>query len=171
MYQCLQASNTGIDLVLCCGDFQSLRHDQDLQSLSCPVKYKSMGDFHRYYNGELKAPFLTIFIGGNHESTVLLRDLYYGGWVAPNIYYLGAAGVINVTRNGFKLRIAGVSGIDKPYHFQKGFMESYPYTFDDFKSLYHIRCFDVQRLNQITGKIDIMMSHEWPSIATSGNCA
>lgn len=76
-----------------------------------------MGDFHKYYSGELKAPFLTIFIGGNHEASVYLRDLHYGGWVAPNIYYLGAVGVINIVRNGLKLRIAGISGIDKPYHF------------------------------------------------------
>lgn len=55
-----------------------------------------MGDFHRYYTGEITAPFLTIFIGGNHEASTLLRDLYYGGWVAPNIYYLGASGVINI---------------------------------------------------------------------------
>jgi lariat debranching enzyme len=85
--------------------------------MSCPPKFKFLGDFHKYYNGELKAPFLTLFVGGNHEAAVYLRDLHYGGWVAPNLYYLGAAGVIKVTRNNFSLRIAGISGIDKPYHF------------------------------------------------------
>lgn len=43
----------------------------------------------RYYSGEKKAPILTIFVGGNHEASNHLQELPYGGWVAPNIYYLG----------------------------------------------------------------------------------
>lgn len=43
----------------------------------------------RYYSGEKKAPILTVFIGGNHEASNHLQELPYGGWVAPNIYYLG----------------------------------------------------------------------------------
>lgn len=30
-----------------------------------------------------------MFIGGNHEASNHLQELPYGGWVAPNIYYLG----------------------------------------------------------------------------------
>lgn len=37
---------------------------------------------------------MTIFIGGNHEASNYLQELPYGGWVAPNIYYLGRAGVV-----------------------------------------------------------------------------
>lgn len=51
---------------------------------------------YRYYNGEKVAPILTIFIGGNHEASNYLQELPYGGWVAPNIYYLGYAGIINI---------------------------------------------------------------------------
>lgn len=43
----------------------------------------------RYYSGEKKAPVLTLFIGGNHEASNYLAELPYGGWVAPNIYYMG----------------------------------------------------------------------------------
>lgn len=43
----------------------------------------------RYYSGEKKAPYLTVFIGGNHEASNYLQELPYGGWVAPNIYYMG----------------------------------------------------------------------------------
>jgi hypothetical protein len=43
----------------------------------------------RYYSGEKKAPVLTVFIGGNHEASNYLQELPYGGWVAPDIYYLG----------------------------------------------------------------------------------
>jgi lariat debranching enzyme len=41
---------------------------------------------------------------------------YHGGWLAPNIYYLGAAGSVIV--NG--IRIAGASGIFKRYDYRTG---------------------------------------------------
>ena len=41
---------------------------------------------------------MTLFVGGNHEASNFLRDLYYGGWVAENIYYLGASGVVKVRK-------------------------------------------------------------------------
>jgi lariat debranching enzyme len=46
-------------------------------------------------------------VGGNHEASNHLWELYYGGWVAPNIYYLGGTGCIRFGG----LRIAGLSGI------------------------------------------------------------
>ena len=64
--------------------------------MACPAKYRSMQTFYKYYSGEKVAPVLTIFIGGNHEASNHLWELYYGGWVAPNIYYLGCAGVVSV---------------------------------------------------------------------------
>lgn len=57
----------------------------------------------RYYSGERRAPILTLFIGGNHEASNYLQELPYGGWVAPNIYYMGRAGVIKFGN----LRIGG----------------------------------------------------------------
>ena len=45
--------------------------------------------FYKYYSGEKKAPVLTICIGGNHEASNHMQELPYGGWVAPNIFYLG----------------------------------------------------------------------------------
>ena len=47
---------------------------------------------------------------------------YYGGWVAPKIFYLGAAGVIKIGG----LRIGGVSGIYKKYNYHKGHFETPP---------------------------------------------
>ena len=46
---------------------------------------------HRYYSGDVLAPVLTIFIGGNHEASNYLQELPYGGWVAKNIYYMGTS--------------------------------------------------------------------------------
>ncbi len=45
-----------------------------------------------------------------------LRRRFYGGWVAPNIFYLGTAGVVNFGG----LRIAGLTGIYKDGDFYKG---------------------------------------------------
>ena len=108
-----------VDLLLCCGDFQAVRNEGDMKCMAVPAKYRTMQTFYklvlqqfcnfirlivttqlssldllivvtcRYYSGEKKAPVLTIFIGGNHEASNHLQELPYGGWVAPNIYYLG----------------------------------------------------------------------------------
>ena len=126
--------------------------------MAVPPKYREMGDFHEYYRGIRKAPFLTIFIGGNHEASNHGLELFYGGWVAPNIYYMGAAGVI---RCG-PLRIAGLSGIWKGYDYRKPHHEQPPFGQDDVKSVYHIREYDVIRLLHIRTQVDIGISHDWP---------
>lgn len=89
----------------------------------------------------MTAPILTLFVGGNHEASNLLRDLYYGGWVAENIYYLGASGVVNVRKGEENMRVGGVSGIDKHYDYLKGLYEKWPFTNDreGLRSIYHIR--------------------------------
>lgn len=77
-----------------------------------------IGDFYKYYTGELKAPFLTIFIGGNHEASNYLRELEFGGWVAENIYFLGKTGIINIRKGQQVIKLAGISGIFKDHDFQ-----------------------------------------------------
>ena len=61
----------------------------DLQCMAVPDKFKEMGTFYKYYSGELKAPILTFVIGGNHEASNHLQELPFGGWLCPNIYFLG----------------------------------------------------------------------------------
>ena len=39
------------DILLCTGDFQALRGNYDLPTLSCPAKYRQLGDFKAYYLG------------------------------------------------------------------------------------------------------------------------
>jgi len=68
-----------ISLLLCCGDFQSVRNESDLHSMAVPDKHKSMQDFWQYYCGQKKAPYLTIFIGGNHEASNYLQvSIWFG---------------------------------------------------------------------------------------------
>ncbi|KAB1283231.1 Lariat debranching enzyme [Camelus dromedarius] len=133
-----------IDLLLCCGDFQAVRNEADLRCMAVPPKYRHMQTFYRYYSGEKKAPVLTIFIGGNHEASNHLQELPYGGWVAPNIYYLGLAGVVKYRG----VRIGGISGIFKSHDYRKGHFECPPYNAATIRSIYHVRNIEVYKLKQ-----------------------
>ncbi|ODQ52076.1 DBR1-domain-containing protein [Saitoella complicata NRRL Y-17804] len=147
-----------VDLLLIGGDFQAIRNRDDLNCLAVPPKYRRLGDFADYYEGRKTAPVLTIFIGGNHEASNFSWELYHGGWVAPNIYYLGAAGVVNV--NG--LRIGGLSGIYNSANYTKGHFETVPYDSSTIRSAYHVRQYDVYKLFNLREPIDVMLSHDWP---------
>ncbi|RBQ71308.1 hypothetical protein VDGD_02009 [Verticillium dahliae] len=148
----------GVDVLIIGGDFQAVRNAADLTVMSVPAKYREMGDFWEYYAGARTAPYLTLFAGGNHEAASHLWELYYGGWAAPNIYYLGAA---NVLRLG-PLRIAGMSGIWKGFDYRKAHHERLPFGADDVKSFYHVREVDVRKLLLIREQVDVGISHDWP---------
>ncbi|OIT01968.1 lariat debranching enzyme [Nicotiana attenuata] len=120
LLQLQEVENIKIDLLLCCGDFQAVRNEKDLESLNVPLKYRSMNSFWKYYSGEKVAPFPTIFIGGNHEASNYLWELYYGGWAAPQIYFLGFAGVIKFGN----IRIGGLSGIYKSQDYNRAYIAS-----------------------------------------------
>lgn len=146
------------DLILICGDVQTLRNQDDLSSICVPKKYKRLGDFQDYYLGKKQATCLTIFIGGNHESSAYLNDLKYGGWVAPNIYYLGLCGVVKYGN----LRIGGISGIYNPLSFKRKRFETHPFDEGSLRTVYHYRLEEVLKLSQLQEKLDIFLSHDWP---------
>ena len=56
-----------VDLVLVTGDFQATANEEDLNCMAVPFKYRQLGDFRKYL--EDGAPYLTVFIGGNHEAS------------------------------------------------------------------------------------------------------
>lgn len=164
-----------ISFVLLCGDVETIRNQYDLDhAISVPEKYKKMKDFHQYYSGQKLVPYLTIFIGGNHENSYFLNELPFGGFVCENFYYLGYAGVVNVevtTENSkvYNLRISGYSGIYNKNYFQKGHFEKMPFDkkSNDVKSVYCCRSQEEFKLRQIdcsenSSRIDIFMSHDWP---------
>uniref|UniRef100_A0ACD5WB86 Uncharacterized protein n=1 Tax=Avena sativa TaxID=4498 RepID=A0ACD5WB86_AVESA len=111
-----EAEGIKIDLLICCGDFQAVRNDSDLQCVNVKPKFRTMNSFWKYYSGQAVAPYPTIFIGGNHEASNYLWELYYGGWAAPNIYFLGFAGVVKFGN----IRIGGLSGIHKRHNYYTG---------------------------------------------------
>ncbi|EOA18317.1 hypothetical protein CARUB_v10006832mg [Capsella rubella] len=153
-----QIHNTKVDLLLCCGDFQAVRNEKDMDSLNVPRKYREMKSFWKYYSGQEVAPIPTIFIGGNHEASNYLWELYYGGWAATNVYFLGYAGVVKFGN----LRIGGLSGIYNERHYRSGHFERPPYNESTIRSVYHVREYDVQKLMQLEEPLDIFLSHDWP---------
>lgn len=170
IYNSIQKLNKKVDILLIGGDFQAIRGQSDLFSMSVPPKFRQLGDFHKYYTGQSHAPVLTIFIGGNHEASNYMQEMYYGGWVAPNIYYMGASGAV-VFRDC--LTIAGLSGIYSDRDYNQPRTERLPYNSRDLRSIYHIRKHEVEKLKLLKGKrIDMMLSHDWPAgIEHYGNLA
>ena len=147
-----------IDLIICTGDFECLITENDLKYLSCPEKYKNMGDFHKYYNKINKVPVLTIFIGGNHEASNILDNNFYGGYICENIFYLGRCGYINYKG----INIVGISGIYNYFDYFKGHFEKD--ILQNIKSIFHVREFDIAKLSLINNnEIDIFISHDWPN--------
>lgn len=122
-----------------------------------------------------------------------LRGRFHGGWLAPNIYYLGASGSIHVQPTtsspspGPGIRIAGLSGIYKSHDYPRGHWERVPFDAGSVKSAYHVREYDVLKLKQVRtlfarpgsgglmrgqlrrrkgGEVDLFMSHDWPVTIT-----
>ena len=160
------------ELLIICGDFQAIRNKADLQTIKVPPKYLQAGDFPKYYLGKKKAPVLTIFIGGNHESLLYMRELQFGGWVAPNIYYLGEFG--SVWYRG--LRISGISGIYNYGSFSRaisgtGPAYTLPFSRDALRSAYHVKPKGFLKF-MLSGLSDIVLTHDWPlEVWQSGDSA
>ncbi|KAJ7178096.1 lariat debranching enzyme, C-terminal domain-containing protein [Mycena filopes] len=151
-----------VELLLCCGDFQAIRNNADIYAMKAPTKYRLLRDFHNYYAGRKKAPMLTIVVGGNHEAMNHMYECFHGGWLAPNIYFLGYAGCVLV--DGW-LRVAGSSGIHKAEDYKKGHFERLPFIPSTLVSAYHTREYGVERLMNLQTqgpKVDVFMSHDWP---------
>ncbi|CAD5206817.1 unnamed protein product [Bursaphelenchus okinawaensis] len=169
IYRDIRESGQKVDLLLCCGDFQAIRNRTDLNHIHCPEKYRELRTFYKYYSGEQVAPVLTVFIGGNHESIAFSQELPHGGWVAPNIYYLGFASVINFGG----LRIGGWSGIYKHHDYMYNHFEAPPFLNKQEISAYHVRSIEHYRLQLLQtegSSLDIFMTHDWPNgITKFGN--
>ena len=151
--------NIKVDLLIICGDFQATRNVDDLDSMSVPHKYRRFGDFLDYYSGKKSAPILTLFIGGNHEASMHLWELFHGGWVAPNIYFLGYTG--SVLFRG--MRIVGISGIYKEKDYFLPLSPEKAYHDGMMRQVYHTRSTQIDHLLTFDAEdVDIVVSHDWP---------
>jgi hypothetical protein len=92
------------------------------------------------------------------SNTAYAPCRYHGGWLAPNIYYLGGSGCVRL--NG--IRIAGASGIFKHQDYNLGHFERIPYDNSALRSVYHVRAYDVLKLSLLSPGPEIFISHDWP---------
>ena len=136
-----------VDVLLICGDFQALRNNEDMDHMHCPKKYKKLGNFYEYYCGNKEPYVTTIIIGGNHEAVNHSRELYFGGWVAKGIYYLGQTGSIWLRKGDFRVRVSGISGIFNFKDFFHNNLEVFPFESESDKiSTYHYKQSEVFKM-------------------------
>ncbi|CAL9109686.1 unnamed protein product [Musa acuminata var. zebrina] len=117
-----------IDLLIRCGDFQHVKNS--LLGVWC-IKLAIATTKISEYELILEVLLWTrssacsdyIYIGGNHDASNYLWELYYGGWATPNIYFLVFSGVIKFVN----IRIGGISGIYKQGHYHLGHFERPPF--------------------------------------------
>jgi len=111
-------------------------------------------------------------VGGNHEASNYLREIQLGGWVAPNIYYLGSSGVVQIKKQNFKLRVGGISGIFNFFDFNQSVNEHLPIQYSNQKSIFHQKQIEILKLALIKqAHMDVFLSHDWPNgIYQYGDC-
>ena len=148
-----------IELILVTGDCETFRNKEDMESFAAPLKYHILGSFYKIANGERKVPCPIIIIGGNHEAADFLFQLPFGGYVAPNVYYLGRAAQVLVG----DIRITGESGLYHALAYFRCVDEKFPLrNVADLHTNYDIRAFTDFQLFGLTST-QIMMTHDWPS--------
>ncbi|XXQ35269.1 Lariat debranching enzyme C-terminal domain-containing protein [Plasmodiophora brassicae] len=147
-----------VDLLIVCGNMLAARNASDLTQVVMPDRYQSRHSFYKYYTRELMAPTNVLFIGGEQEAYNFLMEMYFGGWVAPRVFYMGHAGCVQYGG----LRIAGISGVFDERHYESGYFESYPLVNDDIETATYTRRMEMQKLMSLSGQADIVLSHDWP---------
>eukprot|EP01028_Stygiella_incarcerata_P007699 TRINITY_DN32195_c0_g1_i1.p1 TRINITY_DN32195_c0_g1~~TRINITY_DN32195_c0_g1_i1.p1 ORF type:complete len:304 (-),score=64.74 TRINITY_DN32195_c0_g1_i1:449-1267(-) len=162
--RCSEEACRKVDFVVITGDFQAFRDEKDMDSAKIKPKYRDMGTFHEFFDGMEEAPVPTLCVGGNHESSAHFMEFPWGGWLAPNVYYMGFAGCV---RFG-PLRIGGVSGIFMERDYHRPRYETLPLSMDEVRSIYHTRSIDIARMMKLPSSyLDIMITHDWPTCITS----
>lgn len=144
-----------LDLVLQVGDAQPVRDERDLAYMPVPERYRALGDYALIQHDPWPIP--TLFIGGNHEPWNVLEALPEGGFLQPNLEYLGRSGI----RTFDSLRIAGLSGVHSPRAFDKP-RHPWPFPPDQARDASYYRRGDLDRLAKLA-PLDILLLHEWPS--------
>jgi len=143
-----------IDAVLQVGDFETIRNPQDFEHYYAPQKFHHISDIAEYCKGLKRAPFFTVFIGGNHEAWSVLKEHRNGGFICPEVYFLGRANVIDV--NGVK--IGGLTGIFNRKHYRNPLPEQPGYDWKFYREE------DVKKLEQRIeeeGRVDVLLLHDW----------
>lgn len=138
-------------------------YTRDLPHLSMQVLHRpedstSSDDSRRRQSRSVELHVGTVRCLRKLASMAYARHRYHGGWLAPNIYYLGGSGCVRL--NG--IRIAGASGIFKHQDYNLGHFERIPYDNSALRSVYHVRAYDVLKLSLLSPGPEIFISHDWP---------
>ena len=147
-----------IEFVLQTGDFEPHRNTADLQTMAAPQKYRKVGDFASFMNGNQSFPWPVYFIGGNHEPYGYLDEDPAGFELMPRCTYLGRAyaGTIG------GLKVCGLTGIFSEKHFTEPRPPLSAIGSTSNKEYTYFRTWEVERLLG-EDSADVLLLHEWPS--------
>ena len=138
-----------IDAILQVGDFETIRTNEDFEHYYAPRKYHKLSDIKDYFRNFKEAPFLTFFIGGNHEAWSVLAKNHDGFFLCPNVYFMGRSSIVN-----FKgVKIGGLTGV-----FERGYYKTPLSETPDYSWKYYRR----EAVEKLRGSsIDILLLHDW----------
>ena len=163
------SNDTKIDLLILLGDVEAYRSKEDVLSSESQDSRKERAlsnELSEELNFSIKLfkersiifPILTIVIGGNHESSKWFNNLFYGGWLAENIFYTGYTNHFYLGN----LLITSISGIYSST--EKNYFSNYIEPNNSYFSSksYHIRAPTDLQLYCLKNT-DIIITHDWPS--------
>lgn len=135
------------------GDVEAFRHADDHRRKA--AKRGMPAEFAEYADGARRMARPLAFIGGNNEDFETLHTMPDGGQLAPDVVYLGRAGV----RELAGLRVAYLSGIHAPRFFDQPL--AVPASRDTRKQAGYFRREEVERV-RAARDVDLLLVHEWP---------
>jgi len=142
-----------VDLVLAVGDVEAFRRADDHRRKA--AKRAMPAEFAEYADGKTRMKRPLYFIGGNNEDFEALHDAPGGFELAPNVHYLGRAGL----RQLRGLKIGYLSGIHAPRFFDQPLKR--PTSLDTAKQAGYFRGPEVERISNLRD-LDLFLVHEWP---------
>lgn len=147
-----------VDFVLQAGDFEPIRHADDLRTMAAPARYRQLGDFPAVWVGELALPRPVFFIGGNHEPVGFLKQHPDGFTLCHNCTYLGRAFAGSIQG----VRVCALSGIYHPGKFTEPLPAANGKRQVSPKEYSYFREPHVEFLLDQPGT-DVLVLHEWPA--------
>ncbi len=148
-----EARGRPVDMVLAVGDVEAFRHADDLKRKA--AKRGMPAEFAEYADGvrAMKRPLY--FIAGNNEDFEALHDAPEGLQLAPNVHYLGRAGLKEL----HGLRVGYLSGIHAPRFYEQPLKR--PRSLDTAKQAGYFRAPEVEKVAALRD-LDLLLVHEWP---------
>lgn len=157
----LHEFDPSVKSALCVGDVEANRNARDAAGVATGRGHRRwVGEFPSVASGDLVLPLHVHFIGGEHEPWHML-DVKGPGMLAPNISFLGRAGVRTI--DGFSVGfLSGVFGSasDRGLGDRLGRDERACYVSAELAAL--------RRSASKAGRLDLLLTHDWPSGVLSG---